>query len=703
MRNKQNGAVLKWLLKRHLYLAVLAFTVVFAMIPLHGMMKVSTVRSFIGERGGETALEPWRVFYYTQEISRNFLFSPLNLEVTCLIFGGLGFGSAMALFGHLFSRKQSMLYAGLPMTRNRDYLNRTLCFLILVEAPVLFSTLAYPLMAAASGMGKYFNTGLYFSEAAALNLTVLYGWAVGALSAQVFGNLWAAVLGGLLTGGSLEAVFGSWYSVAGWYLHTMNRENPTHLMTSWSPLVSLYKGLYRADAFNWLPGAAAVLILVLLARAAALRNRPERAGSTLNLQAADRPLRVWTAVVGGSVGGWLFGRALEPEISLYLGLILGAAFAAVACRMLTEQNIRVGSRGWSLPAVCLGVMLLCCFGLRTDPFGYDSWLPEPSQVEAFSYRSQWADDSLGTVTVFREADTLAASARWTGAMRDRMAESRRKEPFQKFPDVGVTVRWDLKGGGSAVRQYRLPENEGDVLAAVRTLADSAEYRTQAAEQIPDYRYAVGSGGLQFNLGLEDEDFREVFGFSPSLNWEKIKTQALREALKADLAERSWEDMQGLRVARLSFYDTDDETGAYFSSRSYSVFPSDERTIRALWGNQADAVLAFLRGGWADSEDVLAFRCGFRIEDGEMLLTDFSAAASPDEARSWVARTTGCDDPVLTAPEKDDVSYRIYTKTGVRRWLEYHDSEDLLNEPDLLSRLPEYTDVYSYTDLRERAD
>ena len=254
-----------------------------------------------------------------------------------------------------------------------------------------------------------------------------------------------------------------------------------------------------------------------------------------------------------------------------------------------------------------------------------------------------------------------------------------------------------------MRQYRLPENEGDVLAAVRTLADSAEYRTQAAEQIPDYRYAVGSGGLQFSLGLEDEDFREVFGFSPSLNWEKIKTQALREALKADLAERSWEDMQGLRVARFSFYDTDDETGAYFSSRSYSVFPSDERTIRALWGNQADAVLAFLRGGWADSEDVLAFRCGFRIEDGEMLLTDFSAAASPDEARSWVARTTGCDDPVLTAPEKDDVSYRIYTKTGVRRWLEYHDSEDLLNEPDLLSRLPEYADVYSYTDLRERAD
>jgi len=704
MSKKQYQAVLKWLLKHYIYLGILAFGIAFAMLPMHGMMKAGTIREIMSH--WDMGDPSWKgaVYAYTKDLSRGFLFYPVNLEITCLIFGGIGFGSALVLFGHLFSRKQSMMYAGLALTKGRDFLLRTEAFLILAWAPVLLCSLSYPVLVHATGMGMYFDTGLYLKEALAINLTVLYGYAVGALSAQIFGNLWAAILGGAVIGGSVEAVYGSWYSITCWYLHTMRPGKPVHLMADWSPMVSLYKGLYQADRFHWFPAVTGILFLALLAWRASLRNRPERAGQTINLEWIQKPGRAWIAILGGSAGGWMLARMMGPEYSLYVGIGLGTLFAALGARMLAEQNIRVSLKGWGLPAVCMAVLLLCGLGLRMDLTGYDSYLPDEDQIVSVAFGQAYYEETREPeMSRFAEPENLEAAQKWITLLRDQSAAERKEHPFQKYPDIALRVQWATKDGKTVTRQYPALEDKAAGLDMIRTLANSEEYRNQTADGIPEYQSREGSSYIAFNLNLQEDEFRDLFGFSPRLNWERIKTQQLRETLAADIRERTWDDMQGQVLARCWFYENDEETGTYRNSDTYTIYDCDERTTRLVWGDQAERVLAFIRGGWADSTDVMVFRCEFDPEAEGMGLTDYAPAASPDQAREWVARTTQCQSDMFRAPTEKGTVIRIYCKPGIRRWAENEGMEELLEDPAFWEHLPEQEDLYNYLTLQVRAD
>ena len=705
MRNNQRNAVLKWLLKHYIYLGILAFAVSFAILPMHGMMKLGTVRQSIKYWQGSEPERMGAVLNWTREMTRNFLFYPLNLETTCAIFGTLGFGSAMALFGHLFSRKQSMMYAGLPMTRSRDFGIRTACFLILTALPVLLCAMIYPLAVQITGMTETFDAGLYLREAASIEMTVVYGYAAGALSAQIFGNLWAAALGGGILIGSAEMIYGSWYSFTKWYLHTMRPESPVHMMKAWSPVVSLYKGLYQADQFNWIPGAAVILIFLAAGWAVSRKNKPERAGNTLNFMPAQLPARGWITLLGGSAGGWVFANFFGREISLYLGIAAGAAIASLGGRMLEEQNLRVRLRGWGLPAVCLGCMLLLCLGLRADVLGYDSYLPGADQVRAVSFgKAYYEETSERQMSRFTERENLEAARRWIQLMRDRMAEERKERPFQPYPDISERIVWELAGGGRAQRQYGLPEDPTPVLDEIRQLSNSSEFRQGQAAGIPDYRDVQGSSMLAFNSNLQDEEFREIYGFSPRINWERLNADSIREAMRADYLEKDWEEMQGTGAARVWFYENNEMTMEYKSSETFQIQAGDERTIRAIWGKDAEQVLAYLNGAWADTDEILVFRCEYEEdENGDQHMTGYKKAASPEDARAMLAKTTQCGDAALQAPVNPDVWIRVYSKPSLRRWAENEGMEGIPEDPEFLDRLPETEDIYSYTTFRERSD
>ena len=117
MRNKTAKATpLRWMLKRYFFLAV-AFTVIFfALFPMQGMMRILSTLQFLEDiRASQDQT------YYIKELTRDFIYSPLNLEMLCLLVGFLGFAAAMVLFRSMFSRRRSMMCAALPVTRARDF------------------------------------------------------------------------------------------------------------------------------------------------------------------------------------------------------------------------------------------------------------------------------------------------------------------------------------------------------------------------------------------------------------------------------------------------------------------------------------------------------------------------------------------------------------------------------------------------------
>ena len=701
MKRESKQSILRWMLKHYIYLGILAFIVSFAVVPMHGIMKMNTVRDAVNSWVGERMRAATRLAY-TMDLSRGFLLYPINLEMTCLIFGGIGFGSAMLLFGHLFSRKQSMMYAQLPLTKDRDFLLRSETFLILVQAPVLLCTAIYPIAILAGGMGGFFDMELYLWEAIALNMMVLYGYSVGALSAQLFGNLWAAMLGGLVIGASAEAVCASWYTISGYYLHTRVPGKIFRMMADWSPLVSLYKGLYRAESFHWFPASAGIVILLILAWRAAVRNRPERAGATLNLEMMEKPARIWITILGGSVGGWMLTGLLGQEHTLYIGLAVGALVTALGARMMKEQNIRVSLKGWGIPVLCALALLLAAAGLRMDITEYDRYQPETDKIKSISYAYDSYGDGDNVMTRFQVPENVESARKWAEALRAKSLEDRAEAPFRRFYD-GVQIQWETQDGKIVSRRYQVLEDRSSTETELKALADSAEYRNQRAEGIPAYREANGAGILWFNASMQEEEFRKIYGFVPRIAWEKIKAEPLREALAEDLRDRTWEEMQGIAVASVYFSEEDEDTWEYRSSEGYTVYAGDEKTIRVLFGDRAEQVLSYLKGGWAEKDEMLVFRCeAYDTEEEGEGWKSYALASSPEEAKAWMAEATGCQDRTFKAAT-GNVTLRIYSKTAVRRWAEGENLEELLEDQDFWNTLPDRDDLYMGSTVPVRKD
>ena len=265
MRNRiQHASPFRWMLRRYIFLMVAVLLISFAVFPMQGMTRVMSVGRILSMRDPGEPITSSMMDSYIRELTLDFVYSPLNLEMLCLLFGGLGFGAALVLFRHLFSRKQGMMIAGLPMTRSKDFL-----------LPLGLCLMIHPAVVWGNGLRAYFNLRMYLMRAGTTLLINLYGFALGALCASLFGTVWSAVLGGLLTAGSAELVMHGWIEIASMYLKTMFRDGTERAMFRFSPIYSMYKSFYRPDQFTPFLGLLVTAILLVLGWAANRRADAE--------------------------------------------------------------------------------------------------------------------------------------------------------------------------------------------------------------------------------------------------------------------------------------------------------------------------------------------------------------------------------------------------------------------------------------------
>ena len=90
MRNKiKKASPLRWMLRRYVFLLVAVVMITFAAFPMQGMTRVMSVRWSLEQLEEGEELTSAQVRSYTAELTKNFVYSPLNLEMLCLLFGGL--------------------------------------------------------------------------------------------------------------------------------------------------------------------------------------------------------------------------------------------------------------------------------------------------------------------------------------------------------------------------------------------------------------------------------------------------------------------------------------------------------------------------------------------------------------------------------------------------------------------------------------
>ena len=685
MRNKTKAASpLRWMLKRYIFLAVAVFLITFAIFPMQGMTRILSTLRFI--EGAE--LDRVLRTEYTEDLTLRFVYSPLNLEIICVLFGGIGFAAALVLFRHLFSRRQGMLIAGLPMTRGKDYALRMEVFALLCLAPMAVCIALYPLAVSLNGLRELFDLRTYLMRGGATLLITLYGFGVGALCASVFGTFWSAALGGMLVVCSGEAVVLLWVRIAGIYLNTMHMDHAARSLIRFSPAYSLYKGFYKPGQMSVLPGilmTAAVLVLSVIAYRKA---RPENAGHTLIQKKVEPWLTAWAVILGGTAGAWALSLYLGTEVMLIAGLVLGAAAVAVLARMLLEQRIHLGLGQWKIPAAVTVLMLIAVAGLHMDWFGYNGWMPKQEELACVRINpgmSQNGEIRCGT------AEEMEAALAWTKQVRDEHLEARRQHPFNQDSVLEVLVIYEDLNGKETWREYSYPENQKAVLPALQVLAKTQA--KQQSETIPVLPNMECYSPMD-SYSMDSMAFYEAFGFNPNGRVSHPDPAKVREALKKDLQARTLETMQEPRVLALSFAGTNPETGDYeYAYNYYNIYPDDRNVLELIFGEETEKRIDYVQGGFARSEQLMIFRCDYTKTGDEWTLSSYRQAKDENEVREWMKQVTECNDPFFTYPR--DMSRRVvvYSLDNLREQAEYNENGLDPEDPEMLKKLPEFPGVW----------
>ena len=152
MRSNKKSAT-RFLLRRNVFIGVMVFLAAFYMMPFWGLSHIPAEKEMLA--AADLAAPEVMAERFTRVVSSHVMTSPLNLEGMVILYGGLGFLTAMLLMRHQFSRRQSMLHAALPDRRETDFLRRLIGYAALCLAPIVINFLLYLLVVALSGMLGY--------------------------------------------------------------------------------------------------------------------------------------------------------------------------------------------------------------------------------------------------------------------------------------------------------------------------------------------------------------------------------------------------------------------------------------------------------------------------------------------------------------------------------------------------------------------
>lgn len=663
MRSSKTNAT-HFLLRRNLFIGVVVFLVIFFTLPMWGL-------SHIPETKKEILLYQEQQYIPASfaDLVSNQGIHTLSQEGRCLLYGALGFLTALMLFRHLFSRKQGMLHAALPDKREKEFLRRLIGYGVLGLGPIVLNYLIYLLIVLVNGLIGYVDWSLLLSYMGMMLLVNLYGFATGVLACALTGTWWAALVAGAVLLVGLEGLAYVWTIIAGKYLHTFVNTGLHTLIGTISPTCTLYKGMYKPGQTNLLPGIISIVCSLGAGFWLYRIRRTESTEKTLAFGWLHGLMSFILPVMGGSIMGIILMYSFMNETGLILGMVLGALLTYWVCRMVFEQRFCGILKKWYLPAAAAIVLVLGVVVLHTDALGYDHYLPSRDQIMAVSY-SPYNGDGEERITL-SDPDTLDAAYAWCNMMRDEVdgMEDGLYKADMAYTETGVVVTYHLNGR-NVTRRYPNASVRNDAQPYLQAIIESDDYR---ASLISDYH--LEDGGVQYiylystNYQVKRETFYEKFGILPDVSygaWDDVaRREELLVALKADLLDRSFADKKKQPIFSLDISWEEPHTGEN-GFCNVPIFAGDENVLRALFGDKMEDVVDFSTSGYAVDENYVVLQVTHSASRREMetmgmdsfdLITSVKEAATPEERVEWIKAAQHPGQNLrYFMPDYEDVSY-----------------------------------------------
>ena len=149
--------------------------------------------------------------------------------------------------------------------------------------------------------------------------------------------------------------------------------------------------------------------------------------------------------------------------------------------------------------------------------------------------------------------------------------------------------------------------------------------------------------------MEDEVFFSRFGHA-NRSFEREKDgdamNTLLSALKWDILNRTLEERQ--QDALMSIVLTIEIPGSRETRyKQLDIYPGDLNVLKILFGSDAEEMVRFMTGGYADSEDIAVLKVDFAYTRKEMseqsvslrdAIESVTLAASAEQAKEWIAHS-----------------------------------------------------------------
>ena len=214
-------------------------------------------------------------------------------------------------------------------------------------------------------------------------------------------------------------------------------------------------------------------------------------------------------------------------------------------------------------------------------------------------------------------------------------------------DVVVTYQM---GSRRVYRHYPNNAMRTEAQDSLKRVIESDDYRQSMIDQ-----YQLDSGTVSqmyistVNAVLDQDAFFEKFNIrmlyrSYDRQKDGVVIDLLLEALRQDILNRTLEDKQEMPLLevdlRIDLPDAND------SFKQVSIYPGDEHFLNALFGEQAEEVVRYASGGFADSEDIVVLKVDYAQTYAEIrqsaadlreIVASVTPAHTPEEARQWMAK------------------------------------------------------------------
>lgn len=537
----------------------------------------------------------------------------------------------VAAFRYLHDRQQVDFYHALPINRTHLFIVNYVSGILMV-LPIFVLVYAVTAGAAFSmGFGGLVTGNVIAHTVLGHSLFFLVNYTVMVMCTVLTGNTIITVLLALWVQFSLPlAAFmhQAWQMM----LHvtfTVPSEQQMYTITNGSPIIKYFTSLTRPEidpdfvgtfgmAVVWYPLVLGVVLLAL-SYVLFVRRRSERAGAAVAFEPLKAPLHWYMSLFMGSACALLFTAMFGNGNHgwAWFGLVFGVVLFHAVIDIIYEFDFRALFHHWKQMLVLCAVAVAVFAGFRADIFGYDSYVPDQSEVEAvglwtgFTRSDLYAgsyENGQSYPTYLQDAESIQRVIEiaqtcipYTEKLREQQMGSVAQELEENDFSENVTIAYQLKNGKRQVRSYYISNKL--IAEQLDTLLTSTAYgekylnlqRIQIPEQAPDHSIELFAG----YLGLTDDEIETSAAVDMLYKTEEIRrviTTLQQEQLhnaKAymhevpvvritlDSAQKLRADAQDNEVIYADAYSGYEEDAQRLYNYTISVYPSDTKTLQLL--------------------------------------------------------------------------------------------------------------------------